>query len=157
MALHPLASIEDLSRRGLAVEPEETTAVEVYLEVASAAVREAAAAPISATTSTLTLEGEPSQWLRLPGLPVASIASAKIDGVTVTDWRLRSGMLWRAAGWTGWDGPAEVEVTYTHGLTTVPADIVDLVCRMTAAAWSPTARRRTGPASPRARSSPPSG
>ncbi|WKV74728.1 hypothetical protein AW27_026345 [Streptomyces sp. PCS3-D2] len=134
MALTPLAGIEDLSQRGLAIDPEETALTEVYLGVASAAVREAAGTPISLTTSTVTVEGEPGQWLRLPGLPVTAVATVSIDGVTVTDWRLRSGMLWRSAGWTGCDGPAEVEVTYTHGLAAVPADIIDLVCRMAAAA-----------------------
>ncbi|MFG2993956.1 hypothetical protein ACGFZK_32475 [Streptomyces sp. NPDC048257] len=134
MALTPLAGIEDLSKRGLAVEPEETAITEVYLDVASTAVREAAGTPISTTTSTVTLEGEAGQWLRLPGAPVSSVATVKIDGVTATDWRLRSGMLWRAAGWTGFDGPSEVEATYTHGLPAVPADIIDLVCRMAAAA-----------------------
>lgn len=134
MALTPLAGIEDLSKRGLAVEPQETAITEVYLDVASTAVREAAGTPISTTTSTVTVEGEAGQWLRLPGAPVSSVATVKLDGVTVTDWRLRSGMLWRAAGWTGCDGPSEVEVTYTHGLPSVPADIIDLVCRMAAAA-----------------------
>ncbi|MFJ4863402.1 hypothetical protein [Streptomyces sp. NPDC088748] len=134
MALNPLAGIEDLSKRGLSVEPEETAITEVYLDVASTAVREAAGTPISTTTSTVTLEGETGPWLRLPGPPVSSVATVKIDGVTVTDWRLRSGMLWRAAGWTSCDGPSEVEATYTHGLPTVPADIIDLVCRMAAAA-----------------------
>ncbi|MEV7584394.1 hypothetical protein [Streptomyces erythrochromogenes] len=134
MALTLLAGIEDLSKRGLAIEPEETAIVEVYLDVASTAVREAAGTPISAATSTITVEGEAGPWLRLPGLPVASVATVKVDGTAVTDWRLRSGMLWRAVGWTGSDGPAEVEVTYSHGLAVVPADIIDLVCRMAAAA-----------------------
>lgn len=134
MALTPLAGIEDLSARGLALEVAETPIVEVYLDVASTAVRTAAETPISETTSTVTVEGEAGQWLRLPGLPVTAVTSVKLDGTTVTDWRLRSGMLWRAAGWTGYDGPSEVEITYTHGLPVVPADIVDLVCRMAAAA-----------------------
>ncbi|MGW2985456.1 hypothetical protein [Streptomyces goshikiensis] len=134
MALPPLATIEDLSARGLSVEPSETAIVDVYLDVASTAVREAAGAPISATTSTVTVEGEAGQWLRLPGLPLTAVSSVKLDGATVTDWRLRSSMLWRAAGWTGYDGPSEVEVVYAHGLPTVPSDIIDLVSRMTAAA-----------------------
>ncbi|MGP3686528.1 hypothetical protein ACTVZO_17780 [Streptomyces sp. IBSNAI002] len=134
MTLLPLATIEDLSRRGLAVDPAETYIVETYLEVASAAVRDAAGGPVSQATSTVVLEGEAGQWLRLPGLPVTAVASVEIGGTAVTDWRLRSGMLWRAGGWSSGDGPCEVEVTYTHGLPTVPADIVDLVCRMTAAA-----------------------
>ncbi|MCY0961568.1 hypothetical protein [Streptomyces sp. H27-H5] len=134
MALSPLATVEDLSARGLVLDVAETPIVEVYLDVASTAVREAAGAPISATTSTIVLEGEQDSRLRLPGLPVTAVAAVALDGVAVTDWRLRSQALWRAAGWTGPDGPSEVEVTYTHGLPTVPADIVDLVCRMAAAA-----------------------
>ncbi|MET9516391.1 hypothetical protein [Streptomyces sp. NPDC002994] len=134
MALTPLATVADLAARGLTVDPSETAIVGVYLDVASTAVREAAGTPISQTTSTITVEGEEDQRLRLPGLPISAVASVELDGAAVTDWRLRTQTLWRAAGWTAGDGPSEVEVTYTHGLATVPADIVDLVCRITAAA-----------------------
>jgi hypothetical protein len=134
VALAALATVADLAARGLTVDVAETAIVETYLDVASAAVREAAGTPISETTSTVTLEGEPGQWLTLPGLPISAVATVELDGVAVTDWRLRSHRLWRAAGWTGCDGPSEAEVTQTHGLATVPADIVDLVCRMVAAA-----------------------
>ncbi|MFI6334135.1 hypothetical protein [Streptomyces sp. NPDC050535] len=134
MALEPLATQADLEARGLTVDSSETAMVAVYLGVASTAVREAAGAPISETTSTITLEGEPGQWLTLPGLPVSSVATVELDGVAITDWRLRSQRLWRAVGWSGCDGPSEVEVTQTHGLPDVPEDIVDLVCRMVAGA-----------------------
>lgn len=134
MALDPLATQADLEARGLTVDPSETEFVGVSLDVASTAVREAAGSPISETTSTITLEGEPGQWLTLPGLPVSAVATVELDGVAITDWRLRSQRLWRAVGWTGCDGPSEVEVTQTHGLATVPSDIVDLVCRMVAGA-----------------------
>ncbi|MFD3929537.1 hypothetical protein [Streptomyces sp. NPDC058614] len=134
MALDPLATQADLEARGLTVDPSETAMVAVYLGVASTAVREAAGVPISETTSTITLEGEPGQWLTLPGLPISAVASVELDGTAVTDWRLRSQRLWRAVGWTGCDGPSEVEVTQTHGLPDVPEDIVDLVCRMVAGA-----------------------
>lgn len=133
MALDPLATVADLTARGLVVDNTETGIVTVYLDVASTAVREAAGCPISQTTSTVSLEGEEGLWLRLPGPPVTAVASVLLDGALVTDWRLRSGRLWRAAGWTGCDGPSEVEVAYTHGLPTVPSDIVDLVCRIAAA------------------------
>lgn len=129
----PLATVGDLEARGLAIDPSEADVVGVYLGVASAAVREAAGSVISRTTSTISLEGERGQWLTLPGLPVVSVVQVAIDGRTVTDWRLRSERLWRAAGWSGYE-PSEVTVTYTHGLADVPEDIVDLVCRMTAAA-----------------------
>ncbi|MGW2260277.1 hypothetical protein ACWCXE_21045 [Streptomyces sp. NPDC001780] len=133
MALEPLATMDDLTARGLTVDASETGIVAVYLRVASAAVREAAGTAISRTTSTLTLEGVPGRRLTLPGPPVISVATVAIDGRPVTDWRLVSQRLWRADGWTGWE-PSEVDVTYAHGLADVPDDIIDLVCRMTAAA-----------------------
>ncbi|WP_306186967.1 hypothetical protein [Streptomyces sp. MK5] len=133
MALQPLATVADLTARGLTVDAAETAIADVYLDVASTVVRDAAGCPISQTTSTVTLEGEASQWLALPGLPVTDVASVVLDGATVTDWRLRSSRLWRACGWSDRCEPSEVEVTYTHGLPTVPADIVDLVCRLAAA------------------------
>ena len=133
MALDPLATVDDLEARGLTVDSGETSIVNVYLGVASTAVREAAGTAITRTTSTITLEGVPGHRLTLPGAPIVSVDSVKVDGRTVTDWRLRSERLWRAAGWSGCE-PSEVEVTFTHGLLEVPADIVDLVCRAVAAA-----------------------
>lgn len=138
MALAALATVADLTARGLTVDASETSLVGVYLEVASAAVREAAGVPISETTSTVDLEGVPTQWLHLPGPPVTAVDTVELDGEAVTDWRLRSGQLWRAGGWSPGCEPSEVTVTYTHGLPSVPADIVDLVCRIAAAtllAW----------------------
>ncbi|QUI32440.1 hypothetical protein H9W91_17405 [Streptomyces alfalfae] len=132
MALAALATIADCTTRGLTVEQPEEALLASYLDTASAAVREAAGAPISQTTSTVDVEGEDGSWLSLPGPPVTAVATVAIEGQPVTDWRLRSGRLWRAGGWTRGDGPAEVTVTYTHGLPTVPADIVDLVCRIAA-------------------------
>ncbi|MFI6105840.1 hypothetical protein [Streptomyces sp. NPDC051310] len=134
MALDPLATVADLTARGVTVESGETDIAEVYLDVASAAVREAAGCPISQTTSTVTLDGEPGQRLRLPGPPVTAVSAVLIDGQAVTDYRLRSSVLWLASGWSPTCEPSEVTVTYTHGLPTVPADIVDLVCRIAAAA-----------------------
>ncbi|MFD3657028.1 hypothetical protein [Streptomyces sp. NPDC058620] len=134
MALEPLATVADLVALGLTLETDETPIAQRYLAVASAAVREAAGAPISETTSTVTVEGEADQRLRLPGPPVTAVASVTRDGVEVADWRLRSDRLWRFGGWTSDGGPSDIEVTYTHGLPEVPADIVDLVCRMVTAA-----------------------
>ena len=133
MALAPLATVDDLEARGLTVDPGEVGIVNVYLGVASAAVREAAGTAITRTTSTLTLEGVPGQRATLAGPPLVSVDAVAVDGRTVTDWRLRSERLWRAAGWSGIE-PSEVEVTYTHGLLSVPDDIIDLVCRAVAAA-----------------------
>jgi len=134
VALAPLATLADLAALGLSVDGTETTIVETYLAVASAAVREAAGSPISQTTSSVRLEGEADQRLRLPGSPVTDVATVLLDGKAVTDWRLRSDRLWRHGGWTACDGPSEVTVTYTHGLPEVPADIIDLVGRLVAGA-----------------------
>lgn len=134
MALPALATVADLTARGVTVEASETAIVGVYLDVASAAVRQAAGTPISQVTSTVGVEPDDSAWLSLPGPPVTAVASVQIDGEAVTDWRLRSGRLWRAVGWSPTFEPSQVTVTYTHGLPTVPADIVDLVCRIAAAA-----------------------
>lgn len=134
MALAPLATLADLAARGLTVTAEEETVAETYLDVASTAVREAAGVPISETTSTVSLEGEATQWLTLPGPPIVSVAAVEIDGEAVTDFKLRSHRLWRRSGWSPTCDPSEVDVTQTHGLATVPSDIVDLVCRITATA-----------------------
>ncbi|MEU0245175.1 hypothetical protein ABZ192_12720 [Streptomyces sp. NPDC006235] len=126
MPLDPLATIADLTARGVTVEPAETTAVNTYLSVASAHVRAAARSPISQTTGTVELEGRGGRLL-LPGQPVTAVSAVAVDGVAVSDYKLRSGALTRPCGFPV---GSEVDVTYTHGLPEVPADIVDLVCRM---------------------------
>lgn len=134
MTLAALANISDLANRGLTVEPGEETIVGTFLEEASAAVREAAGVPISETTSTVTLEApDNSPWLTLPGPPIQSVSAVTIDGWTVTDWKLRSHQLWRPGGWQLGSEPSEVQLTQVHGLPTVPADLVGLVCRIAAA------------------------
>ncbi|QDH92113.1 head-tail adaptor [Streptomyces phage Dubu] len=130
MALPTLATVADLEARGVTIEPSEVAAVNVYLDVASTLVRDAAGSPISQTTSTVVLEGEPGPRLFLPGPPVRSVSAVLVDGQAVTGWKLASGALVRAAGWRPGPDPSEVTVTYVHGLPTVPSDIVDLVCRL---------------------------
>lgn len=130
MADAPLATLADMTARGVTVDPSEEGVVTTALATASAAVREAAGSPISRTTATVTLEGVPTSRLHLPGRPVVSVSSVAIDGVPVDDWRLVSDALWREDGWCAGRGPSEVTVTYTCGLAAVPADIVDLVCRL---------------------------
>lgn len=105
---------------------EETGLVNGYLAVASALVRNAAGSPVSQTTSTVTLEGRGTR-LTLPGQPVTAVSAVAVDGVTVTDYRLLSGAVWRPCGFPS---GTVVDVTYTHGLPEVPADIVDIVCRL---------------------------
>lgn len=128
MALPDLASGSDLSARGVT-----PTAVHtVMLAVASSVVRAAAGGPIAETDSTVTLSGWGDRSLELPGRPVTAVDTVTVDGVAVTDWKLTDvGNLWRRCGWGCESDPAEVEVTMTHGLPTVPAYVVQLVCDLT--------------------------
>lgn len=130
MVLAPLATVADIAARGVTVDPSEVTVVNTYLAVASTIVRDAAGSPISAAVSSIALEGDSATRLRLPGQPVTAVSDVAVDGVAVTDYRLTNGALWRSCGWSGACAPAVVELTMTHGLDSVPADIVDLVCRL---------------------------
>lgn len=125
MALPNLAADADLTARG--VTP--TSVHTLMLAVASSVVRAAAGSPILQTTSTVTLTDWGGRLLRLPGLPVLSVASVKVDGSEATGWKLvDSASLFHADYWGGDDDPASVEVTLTHGLPKVPDHIVQLVC-----------------------------
>ena len=134
-----LATTLDMAKRGITLAPGESDLAANYLDVASEHVRQAAGVQISQQTSTVELEGSIDVWLRPPGVPITAVSTVEIDDVAVTDWLLRSGALWRELGWASslrWarPRPSKVVVTYTHGLPNVPADIIDLTCRLAAAA-----------------------
>lgn len=132
MALAPLADAAKLGLRG--VDTANTARVSEMLAVASAAVRGAAGSPISETTSTVVLTGIwDGTHVPIPGPPIQSVATVTLDETALTDWKLDNGRLWRRCGWSRCDEPSELEITYTHGLTEVPADIADLVCSLAAA------------------------
>lgn len=131
MALTPLASTADLTVRDITV-PDPTKAHELLM-AASAVVRSAAGSPISQVTSTIDVVAWPGErTIRLPGLPVQSVASVSKGVQTLTDWVFTGSSLWRACGWV-YAAPEPITVTYTHGLPEVPKDVVDLVCALTAA------------------------
>lgn len=129
-----LISVSDLTDYGVVVADSETAVVGRLIRSASAAVCNAAGAPIIQSTSTVTLTAFDGQLLRLPGLPVQSVQSviATEDGSVITDWVLVASGLYRRSGWgmsdaPGMDGPLTVTVTYTHGYAAVPDDIAELV------------------------------
>lgn len=144
MALAPLATTADLTTRGIDVS--DTAKVDALLDAASDRVRDAAGSPIAQTIATVSLPGTCSARLEVPVRPVVSVQSASVDGTAVTDFKLVDGALWRAAGWQArWDGiPSTVTVTLTAGLAEVPADIVDLVCSLVAAALAAELGRPAG-------------
>lgn len=131
MALQPLATLASLSGIGALFEDSEATLGQIA--AASAAIREAAGQVIAPpTTIELSLTGTTERWLKLPVSPVRAVTAVEIDGVAVTDWRLRSGRLWRAGGWWSGCGPAEVLVTLTYGLDECPADLLPLIASLVA-------------------------
>jgi hypothetical protein len=134
-----LASLLDLEDRNIAVTDSGLAAT--MLAVASASIRGAAGSPVSEVESTIRYDGHRAdRYLRLFGPPVTAVSAVVVDGTAATDWRLSGdGRLWRACGWGVDDGPCPVDVTQTHGLTTVPADIVDLACSYASAGMAASA------------------
>jgi hypothetical protein len=129
--LNPLATPDDLLDRNITIPAD----MNVFAVLASAtdAVRDAAACPISQATSTVTLVATDREQLDLPAGPVASVVSVSIGGTPVTGWdKVGDSVYFRGTWPASTCLPAEVTVTYTHGLTVVPADIVDLVCQVAA-------------------------
>ena len=131
MALDPLAAAADLAARGIDVS--DTARVAVALNVASAAIRDAAGVSIGEDTSTVVVNAGRGNLLGLPG-PVTAVTSVTVDGdaVDADDYEVLPNGLWRHCGW-GYV-PLPVTVVYTHGLDPVPVDIVDLTCQL-AIAW----------------------
>lgn len=131
MALPNLAEQADLQDRG--VDVSDANLIDAMLAAASATVRNAAGSPILENESVVVLTAWGEQLLDLPGQPVTAVASVEVEGVAVTDFKLANGRLWRRCGWGNTYEPSDVEVTITHGLPEVPADIVDLVCNLASA------------------------
>lgn len=130
MALPDLATTADLVARNMPTAAPAAT----MLKVASSVVRGAAGSPILQKTTTLELTGRwGEEYLELPGLPVVSVASVKVDGQLISDYRLDGHRLWRLCGWGCHLIMSTVEVTYTHGLPEVPPFVVDLVCALAGA------------------------
>ena len=124
-----LATVFDVQRLG--VDVSDTELVGFLLESVSDSVRDAAGHPITEVETTIVREGSWDQNILLPGSPIRAVSEVLLDGVPVTDWRLRNNRLWRAQGWS--DSRSEVEITYTYGYAAVPADIVKLVATLVAA------------------------
>lgn len=133
--MDPLATATDLAVKGVDTSNQEL--VVMMLDTASSVIRDAAGSTISSTTSTVRLLAPEGRWLTLPG-PVTAVATVLLDGVAFTDWKFVGGMLWHPWKWSfgsytfqrpfrhGICVPVEVTVTFTHGYTVVPADIVNL-------------------------------
>lgn len=83
-------------------------------------------------------EGNGSDLLQLPQVPVTSVLLVTIDGTALaaTAWRLLSHGQLRSL-WGCWSECSVIEVTYTHGFDPIPSWIVGLVCSMVQRAVRP--------------------
>lgn len=119
----------------------------MLLETATAVVQQAAGGQriVQVVGDTCSILSTTESWLQLPQIPVTSVASVVLDGVTLvanTDYKLFGSKLWRRYGWQnnmgwswGWDWnwrptyavngtpytgqePSLSVVTYTHGYPT---------------------------------------
>lgn len=129
MAVGNLIEPVDLDVYPVEVDGTEALFVEHLIAVASAAVVDAAGVQIKEARSTLTLLVAPGKTVRLPGAPIRTIHSVTRDGKAVEGWLKTGTGLYSSLGFK-WHEPFELTVDYTHGLSVVPADVKDLVCRM---------------------------
>lgn len=141
-----LATIQDLEARNISAEPQ--AIAEALLDAVSASIRDAAGSPISLTKSTITEIGAPSQWLPVNVYAPRTPTAVNIDGIEVNDYKLIDNRLWRRNGWVVQSEPSHVTITLEHGLDTVPADIINMVCMFVAAG---IAEAETGFTKPRGR------
>lgn len=137
----PLATPTDLANL-LQVDPytgAELTHVTDLLARASGEIRSAIGQIVTLVeddTISLPVE-ELGTELELPELPVVSVSAVAIDDKAVTDYKLIGSKLYRWLGWADralyWIGqPANVTVTYTHGIATVPEELNTLCCSLAA-------------------------
>lgn len=98
--------------------------ITMLVELATAKVQRAAGGQriLDATSTGVVIDlqsGYDDQYVPLPQMPVRSVASVALNGTVITDWHLRSQMLWRLIGWSGWSlTPPQLTVNgIVHGLT----------------------------------------
>jgi hypothetical protein len=119
-----------------------TATATLLIECATAAVQQAGGGQriVQVAGDTCSILSTSESWLELPQIPVTSVASVVLDGVTLTvgtDYKVFGNRLWRVQGWQnnlgwtwGWDWqptwlwpvttypfpePSLSAITYTHG------------------------------------------
>jgi hypothetical protein len=135
-----LATPQDLS--SLLQSDLDLSSATLLVEMGTAIVQQAAGGQriVQIVGDVVTLGAYSDSWLDLPQIPVTSVASVVLDGVTLTagtDYKLIGNRLWRTNGWQAnlgypWNWPyawphatlppgypvqepSTVVVTYTHG------------------------------------------
>lgn len=134
--MEPLATLDDLAvRLGRTLSDVEETRAAALLDDASAAVRAYTGQDFTSSETTVRLVPRNGK-IALPQRPVTAVDSVKtVDGTDLvfTWWTGNSVTVGATSiNWFEVNGsPTQpVDVTYTHGYTTVPADIVAVVCQI---------------------------
>jgi hypothetical protein len=164
-ALPPLALSTDIvAQLGRPLDATETLKVDGLLRLASSKVRAYTRQDFSQSQTTVNLRSVSAQ-VKPPQRPVVSVQSVQailrngqlvvlplwyfdgidtIGGVAVADDVVINLPSWYTTWWTG-----SVQVQYTHGYTTVPTDIVDIVAAMVFRIFNAPGSGATGIASER--------
>lgn len=113
-----LASLLQLDYTSLSAAQQETLLM--LVELATAKVQRAAGGQrivqVTNTDVLIDVTDPCDPYLALPQLPVQSVSEVQIDGAVITDWFLRSQMLWRSGGWMrSWSPPSQVTATWVSG------------------------------------------
>lgn len=134
MVLAPLTTPERLAAElgvPMWTDPVELAQVNALLASASDEMRAATGGqPLNRMTSTVKLYAEGDGRVRLPAIPVVSVAEVLVDGAAV-DYEVRDQMLYAPVRK---DTP--VTVTYTHGWDPIPGELVKWTCVLAAASLS---------------------
>lgn len=131
-----IADIEAFLQVGISTATQIASA-ERALTAATAAIRNYTKQHIEQVTGDdVTFDGHGGTKLFLPELPVVSVSEVVEDGETLvegTDYQLGAhGILHRLGGDVWAAGFQNITVTYTHGYSTIPDDIVDVCTRAAA-------------------------
>lgn len=132
-ALATLADLEAVLLREITTD--ESPRLTRLLEMASGIFRSESRQTISVVAGdVITIRGSWDSQLFVPERPVTAVASVTIRGVLLDP----SAYTWRSTGllerqFASWGDPwAPVIVTYDHGYTEIPDDVVGVICDMVA-------------------------
>jgi hypothetical protein len=134
------------TRLGRTFDASEVGQADALLEDATAYLQREIGAQVTAGSSTITLNVPAgSRLARLPQWPVRSLDSVSINGTASTSVKLVDGGLWLSSGFAADSDSAwsTVEVTYSHGTTEVPADLVAWTCVLAAGVLAQVGRSDT--------------
>lgn len=125
----------------------DTATAELLLDLATGAIQSATGQTVEQVTDDAVTVAAPSgEKLVLPERPASTPTLVKVDGSAVTDYYadvpddpLEPTVLYRPGGWEAWDSVTgtllRVEVTYTHGYATIPAEIKGICLDVAARAY----------------------